>query len=257
MEQNEEKSANADNNQQEVTDQGEGHTPLQIAHGSNSDKAQTEKEPHCCDWNRVAKISGWTKFSAVAEAFFGAALLGAAVAQIFVYSHQARTMDNQLRETRLEDRAWIAPITATSPVPKLHTGLDVAIHFVNTGKEPATSAKFVAEAFWRTDPAEPNFHPNKTIDTYITACRKGKVRMEPLGMVYPTANGPQRGAHARFHKGFVDQSVIQGTKLLVVAGCFRYGTQGERHSSGFCFDWKAGAETSNNWFFCSIGNDGD
>ncbi len=206
------------------------------------------------------RASNWTQFLfGLSQVALTIGLLYFAFLQYHVYVRQALIManqtnisDNQLKEMKLEDRAWIAPSAAgVRSRPSIFTVL-----YRNTGKEPATNVMYSVKPIGIFDlPIGLNLPALHAISRYLANCwafQKGVVRINVvrIGTVYPSStnnyelDGPAPAVPA------------SKAKASVIAGCFFYETESKVHASTFCFF--SGPESHGpltNWSFCPIGND--
>jgi hypothetical protein len=177
-----------------------------------------EKEP-------VARFTGWVALYTLALACLGGL--------------QTCILSNQLREMRVEQRAWIAPQQIVAPENfQQHKDEDAAIglRFENTGKEPAfdlnvpievdviEGTQWLDENFLRRKVRE--MLSNRSCDSFDISPDTQKGRT-----VFPGAHGSVRKDlnHEKAYRG----STHPGYFVMVVA-CFIYRTADSVRRSEFC-----------------------
>jgi hypothetical protein len=77
------------------------------------------------------------------------------------------------------------------------------------------------------------------------------------GVVSPSTGFGGASLRTEFSDGAIDQSVIDGKKLLVVQGCFAYRTFNRTHHSAFCFFYSGKTSKGGNLNNCITGNNAD
>lgn len=187
--------------------------------------------------------------------------LTAVIVGISVY--QARISRETLQETEATNtanlRAWVGPAGAHSDVPVLNQDLKIQIVFGNSGREPALDAGYALSGFpTYKDINVPDDGLNEAVDALISKCKHGEDIIR-VGAVYPSSGMQSYAANGKFPKEYIDQSVVDGTKNLIAAGCFVYKTQGAVHYTSFAvaYGTKLAGVSPSTWSFFPHGNDAD
>lgn len=156
-------------------------------------------------------------------------------------------------------RAWIAPSLARSDAPSLEKPLKVVLQYQNPGREPALETLFDADVFVSEVEQDQTGQIKERILDFQNAC---KLQWKPglTRTVFPSSGGIG-GYSYNLSKTLaaseVDQGVLDGTKVVVLNGCFNYKTGQSNHRSTFCFFYRHGQTEASSWNFCDTGNDAD
>jgi hypothetical protein len=162
----------------------------------------------------------WT----AALVFVGLCSLGASLLQW-------DAMRGQLKELRIERRAWIAPLTGQhQDALSVNQEFRLTVNYQNPGKEPAldladkftggTAPAVRADQGWDAL----NIPPNHACDDVVPI--KGH------GIAYPGSNNFRAFSAAADN---ITQQVIDGKSVIYIQGCFAYNTLGTTHHSAYCF----------------------
>jgi hypothetical protein len=138
--------------------------------------------------------------------------------------------DNQTALERIQ-RTWISPYAARHDGPiQARKDFPIKVTYQNPGKEPAidvsdnydggTASMIGRNQGWDSLVIPPNH-----------SCDGVKSR-EGQWVVYPSAINERHFAAAA---DMVDQSLVDGTRVLCIHGCFVYTTFGKTHRSSYCF----------------------
>jgi hypothetical protein len=155
-------------------------------------------------------------------------------------------------------RAWIGPRNAKSVTgPELEKNLDVVVEYQNTGREPALETIFDAEVFVATKEEDDSGAVSSRINNFIGKC---KVKWTPMkkGVVFPSGGtGSAYELTKTLDVSEIDQDVVDGSKSIIVDGCFVYKSAGGIRRSSFCYFFTGKKTKPTNWSICEVGNDAD
>jgi hypothetical protein len=157
------------------------------------------------------------------------------------------------------ERAWVGPRNARiDAAPTFTNDLDIFIDYQNSGREPAIETIWDTDLFTATDEEENNGTIPRRIDNFIAKC---KTMWKPFQatVVYPSSGGIGSGyvLTKTLLKDSIDDDVIEGTKMIVISGCFVYRTVQTIHRSWFCYFYRNGRTKPAAWYICLSGNGAD
>jgi len=165
---------------------------------------------------------------------------------------QATDIARQANETNKEllavdRRAWIAPKSADLAGP-VEAGKPLAftVTYGNTGKEPATDLAISGVGSLTPAPA------NGAWDTFVVsenqACQ-GIATIADGPVVFPSAIDAYSYRFST-SASLMDATVLSGSQVFYVEGCFAYDTAGDTHLSAYCFYLRPDAtQPPQNWTF--------
>lgn len=155
-------------------------------------------------------------------------------------------------DTENSSRAWVGPTGAViDAAPSTGKPLTATVTYANSGKQPGTDmASYVEEqSFYASDIIdEANFINNSVIKCNgIQTIAGGQV-------AYPTTGFAAYTLFATINGDVIDQATADGSRIIVLTGCFAYNTFNELHHSSFCFFYRKGVTRELNLSFCAGGN---
>jgi hypothetical protein len=157
-------------------------------------------------------------------------------------------------------RAWVGPRNARSDgQPELGKEFTVFIDYQNSGREPGIETIYDVDVFAISDDEDRAGKTNQRVITFNSKC---KIKWTPSNaqVVYPTPGGLLSAGYSLFKNidaGQIDQEVVEGTKTVVVNGCFVYKTSGAIHRSSYCYYFNMKKSKPAAWNICEFGNDAD
>lgn len=128
------------------------------------------------------------------------------------------------------------------------------LSYSNAGKTPALDvrARYHVRRLASSTFTDETF--NGIIEADIAAERCSGAPPAPgADVIYP---GQPDGYKMRlnFGTGFVTDTVINGTEMIVFEMCFTYRTVEEIHRSSLCYYWRTGEAEGLQWNICTAGN---
>src|SRR5262249_10233638 len=95
------------------------------------------------------------------------------------------------------------------------------------------------------------------INDFIAKC---KIEWAPTRKAVAFPSGNTTSAYElnkTLDADLIDQDVVDGSKFIVVDGCFVYKSAGGFHRSSFCYIFTNKQTKPTNWRICDVGNDAD
>jgi|GEM_PF-4801898 len=143
------------------------------------------------------------------------------------------------RALELNERAWIAPLTAQlTTAPENGSPLHFIIAFINSGRQPARDVTFAIQnaAIDSFDPLKSDMYdivvpPNTSCANLVSG--KGRVIIPPVstGGAFSNQFDTIRGSPPFY----ADDRILNGSKFYVVRGCVAYNTYETIHRTAYCY----------------------
>lgn len=164
-------------------------------------------------------------------------------------------LDATVEQSNLDRRSWIAPMSA-GLVGGLVAGRNarLGVQYANVGREPALDVRPIYK-FQRVPTSTFADNTFNGIIERDDICKE--VRTAPgADVIYPQQ--PQ-GYRLIFElpATFITDDIINGTTLLVFRMCFAYASIGKTHHASFCYFYRSGVSTIDQWNICTAGNHTD
>jgi hypothetical protein len=155
-------------------------------------------------------------------------------------------------------RAWVGPRNAKSATgPELEKNLDIVVEYQNTGREPALETIVDSELFVATKEEDDSGAVTNRVNDFTAKCR---IKWDPTkkGVVFPSGNTSSAYELTRtLDADEIDQEVLDGSKTIILDGCFVYKSAGGIRRSSFCYFFTSKKTKPTNWGICAVGNDAD
>lgn len=183
--------------------------------------------------------------------------------------HVLEKTDRTLNETLIAaNRAVIVPHLLKLNAPlKLGQEASLTLLYANSGKEPARHVgHHNGVGFVEIEPTAGTKEITNKIRDAVNAlkfeddCALAD-QTQYVGVVYPYTTNNSAGVIV--DGKLIKQSVLDGLGFIIVKGCFRYDTMGQRHRSTYCLEYSQGLdnvrppEQRGYFLSCPSGNDAD
>jgi hypothetical protein len=166
-------------------------------------------------------------------------------------------LDESRRALETTQRAWVGPqnlhIDGALAVDR---PLNLIVDYHNTGRQPAL------DFFYQIDPKIFTLAESESDDmarasiAYTEKCRSA-LPLKGYSVIYPTSGFSTYNLSFEIEKELIDWSIIYGTNIIVVSGCFAYNTASDAHRSSFCYFFQNGRTRPTAWAVCRKGNYAD
>lgn len=153
-------------------------------------------------------------------------------------------------------RAWVGPFNASLSAgdPAIGAPFDVSVEYLNTGHEPAVN--FLTSTRITTVPADGEWDKStiEGFNAFADACKDMTKEVVGGSVIFPSLGFSRDTLDAK-QMNVVDQGVFNGSKVVLVQGCFRYRTMDKPHFSYFCFFYRKNLTKPANLNICPLGHD--
>ena len=154
-------------------------------------------------------------------------------------------------------RAWISPMRAGfEETPKLGNSLQFGVQYGNPGHSPALDTR----PTYRIRSVPASSLEDNTIKASIESddiCH-GVLEAPGADVIYPDQPNGYKLHFALSERNFIDDpDIFDGKKIFVFEMCFAYKTNATLHHTSFCYSYRNGLTTPNQWNVCNAGNHAD
>jgi len=158
----------------------------------------------------------------------------------------------------LAERAWVGPTNASfGTEPAIGKPIEITVTYQNSGRQPALNFLPLMDAFAVSDQEDKAGVTDQRTRAGIQNCINTK-QWAGGSVAFPSTGFSNFSFFTKTKDDFVDDTILKGTKTVVVQGCFLYRTFDAPHHSYFCFFYKGGGVTRiQNLNICSGGHAAD
>jgi len=154
-----------------------------------------------------------------------------------------------------DQRAWVVPRGVFfQDAPALGQTFRIGVRYENVGQQPALDFDFYGRGEMVPSFA---FDDGSVADLIKRDAICRRVRLRPGAEVVYPHSGEGYASHLTLLTTVVDQAFIDGTKSLIIEGCFVYRTFDSIRHSAFCYYYRPGKSVGKRFNICQAGNDAD